>query len=520
MRKLGALYVNEMTKMTRKISILVLAAIMAVVTVGMGALVKITQVNNRQYILYSGAASTREELEESIREAQEQIQDCQSQLENQALGEEERRNLQMQLNDLQVTAERDRLALKYNLAGENPNSYYTAALQDLAVYRQKTAGLESTPSQQLTAEQRSDQEICDLLVKSLEQDSFRLYTDAKIKMIEADDTLSEEEKQIEIDCSELLYQAEPTGQTAGGGGSAYDRAASRIGQYRLSLLNNANLVEDGGKEPLTNQKRAKLEDALAVLTYRLQNGQLPADYESYSYSEMATFAMMSMGVLVLGLLIIILAGSAVSSEMSTGSIKSLIIAPVKRWKILTAKILALLTVSVLGLALWFLTWLVTSGLLFGFGGVDYVFALGGSVCTLPYYLYMAARLLTNLIPLSIYLLLALMLSVVTRNTAAAVGVGMAVTFGGEIVTTVLAQLSAGEWMKFVPFYHLSLESKFFPFGSLEQLLSGYGGDMSMLGMSIPRIANTSLVFSLIYLAALALCMALTAYDSFIRRDIK
>ena len=217
MRKLGALYVNEMTKMTRKISILVLAAIMAVVTVGMGALVKITQVNNRQYILYSGAASTREELEESIREAQEQIQDCQSQLENQALGEEERRNLQMQLNDLQVTAERDRLALKYNLAGENPNSYYTAALQDLAVYRQKTAGLESTPSQQLTAEQRSDQEICDLLVKSLEQDSFRLDTDAKIKMIEADDTLSEEEKQREIDCSELLYQAEPTGQTAGGG---------------------------------------------------------------------------------------------------------------------------------------------------------------------------------------------------------------------------------------------------------------------------------------------------------------
>jgi ABC-2 type transport system permease protein len=114
----------------------------------------------------------------------------------------------------------------------------------------------------------------------------------------------------------------------------------------------------------------------------------------------------------------------------------------------------------------------------------------------------------------VYMSFAFMLSVLTRNTAAAVGISVAGYFGSGIVQGFLAFLPNYEFLKFLPFSNLTLQSRFFPFSNLMQSLS-YGG-FSMGG----TFTYPSLTFSLVYLLVILFCMNYTAMDSFNRRDIK
>jgi len=108
-----------------------------------------------------------------------------------------------------------------------------------------------------------------------------------------------------------------------------------------------------------------------------------------------------------------------------------------------------------------------------------------------------------------YMLFAFMLSTITRNTAASVGISLGVYLGGEVVLAIVNQYLKGEWINFLPFSNLALGTKFFPYSSLNSMMTGVG------------LASTgpSLTFSLCYLVVLCVCMLYIAKDSFCRRDI-
>jgi ABC-2 type transport system permease protein len=153
---------------------------------------------------------------------------------------------------------------------------------------------------------------------------------------------------------------------------------------------------------------------------------------------------------------------AISQEMATGSIKSLIIAPVRRWKIFTAKVLSLVSVSLIATILLYLVMILTHGLMFGFSsGQPYIFASHGQAGALSFAIYQLASLLVRWISVLVFIALALMLSVVTRNTAAAVGISMAIFFGHQLIGSFLMFLPRSEWVKFIPFEHFSLLPRFF-----------------------------------------------------------
>jgi len=122
-----------------------------------------------------------------------------------------------------------------------------------------------------------------------------------------------------------------------------------------------------------------------------------------------------------------------------------------------------------------------------------------------FYLFSFAKLFIGLIEVAFYMVLALMLSTLTRNTAASVGISIGILFGGSIAFTVLSKLLYGEWLKFLPFANFDFASKIFPF------------DPSITTTSS---VTTTLTFSTIYILAAISLLFYIGLDSFNRRDIK
>ena len=140
-------------------------------------------------------------------------------------------------------------------------------------------------------------------------------------------------------------------------------------------------------------------------------------------------------------------------------------------------------------------------------GTPCIYGANGTAYVMNFHLFWLLKILASLIPMLIYMVFTFMLSVITRNTAASVGISISVYFAGSTINNILLLMVKGEWMKFVPFNNLSFESKLFPFENLSTTTSSSG-------------VSTSLAFSLCYIAVLILCMGYTTYDSLCRWDIK
>ena len=108
-----------------------------------------------------------------------------------------------------------------------------------------------------------------------------------------------------------------------------------------------------------------------------------------------------------------------------------------------------------------------------------------------------------------FLLLAMMLSTVARNTAVSVGISIAAYLGGSTVTQIINLFVKSDWIKFVPFNNLGLQNKIF------------SNDMSYTAsaMTNEMLSNTSIKFSLAVLGVCAVIMIVTMFDSFRKRDI-
>ena len=148
----------------------------------------------------------------------------------------------------------------------------------------------------------------------------------------------------------------------------------------------------------------------------------------------------------------ILAGSAISQELSTGLIKSLVISPTKRCKIYVAKLLSLITVGVFSAAVCYVAGILAYGIFFGTGHISpYIYVSSGRALLMNFYLFTFEKLFVGLIPVLFYLVLALMLSTITRNTATSVGISIGIFFGGNVAYSILTGLLTGAWLKFLPF---------------------------------------------------------------------
>ncbi len=191
------------------------------------------------------------------------------------------------------------------------------------------------------------------------------------------------------------------------------------------------------------------------LRYYLSKNLNPNELSGPMFTK--TFAGVG-SVLFLPLLIAVIGSDLVSSEFAEGTVSLLLTRPVARWKILLSKLVAMVVFTTLTLlAAFALSWAI-SGLAFGWSGWGAPtltgFRLGGgtsggfdltSVRILP--LWQDALATWGLAWLSALAVgcVTLLLSVVFRSTAAAMGTMMATLVAGTILSRIASDWDGAKW---------------------------------------------------------------------------
>lgn len=212
------------------------------------------------------------------------------------------------------------------------------------------------------------------------------------------------------------------------------------------------------------------------------------------------------GFLLLPLLVAVLGSDIVSAENAEGTDKLLLTRPVRRWKILTSKLVTLCLFASLTLFVGaLLSYAVTAPVLpaggwdapsfngFQFSGEAFKLE---SVRQLP--LWQDALLAYGLewYALLTVASIALMLSVIFKSSAASIGTMLASLIGGTILTRVSPDWTAGKYL----------------FVSALPLADYYTGQA-------PPYDGMSMTFCIVLLGAWAVGALVVAYGLFVRRDV-
>jgi ABC-2 type transport system permease protein len=273
--------------------------------------------------------------------------------------------------------------------------------------------------------------------------------------------------------------------------------------------------------------RAELQERIARYENRLRRGRINESWARSMRAEMRrlqfyldrdinpeqptaplvvrTFANAA-GFLLLPLLVAVLGSDIVSAENAEGTDKLLLTRPVRRWKILTAKLVTLWLFASLTLLLGAaLSYAVTAPVIPA-GGWDAPsfngFQFGGdtlsveNVRQLP--LWKDALLAYGLewYALLAVASIALMLSVIFKSSAASIGTMLASLIGGTILTRVSPDWTAGKYL----------------FVSALPLADYYTGQA-------PPYEGMSMTFCILLLGAWALGALAVAYTLFLKRDV-
>lgn len=257
----------------------------------------------------------------------------------------------------------------------------------------------------------------------------------------------------------------------------------------------------------------KAEDDIKISEYRLEHNIPPYMTATSVGNTRKIYDYMVGGttMLVLAVMMIIIAGSAISTEISKGTIKFWSFTPNKRWKILLSKLLVSVFILLLMTVLITLVSTVIGNLFFGSKNAQgYLYVSGGTVHNINYILYFLLYNLVGAIDIFMFLLLAMMLSTVTRNTAVAVGVSIATYLGGSTIMQLINLfVKTSDWTKFIPFNNLSLADRIFT------------NDVSYSASTMMKsvLGTNTVAFSLCVLGVSAILMIATMFDSFRKRDI-
>jgi ABC-2 type transport system permease protein len=281
------------------------------------------------------------------------------------------------------------------------------------------------------------------------------------------------------------------------------------------------------RETRNQNWRAELQERIARYENRLRRGRVNESWARSMRAEMRrlqfyldrginpeqptaplvvrTFANAA-GFLLLPLLIAVLGSDIVSAENAEGTDKLLLTRPVRRWKILTAKLITLWMFASLTLLIGaLLAYAVTAPVLpatgwdaptfngFQFSGEQFRIE---EVRQLP--LWQDALIAYGLewYALLTVAAISLMLSVIFKSSAASIGTMLASLIGGTILTRISPDWTAGKYL----------------FVSALPLPDYYTGQA-------PPYDGMSMAFCIALLGVWALGALLVAYTLFIRRDV-
>lgn len=474
--KIFKLFISENIKTWKKFSTKVL---LVIVLLSIMAVLGITKLMQK---LDNNVTYTREVANYNEENLKSQIEYLESELENDSLDEVSKQNIQKQIEQYQ-------LCLDYNIDG-----YGSTWRNDIV-------------EQIVDAKMIDDTEKAEKLVKLLKEDNFNEYIEIQRQLLKESlksKSITEQEYNDEILVLDLKQKYEIGKDEQENTWKNY--AIIEIETNQKSLRTGINQQT---RKVLKAEEKQELEDAIKIDIYRLENN-IPTAEQGSDNNYRMRYEMMAptFVVAVISIVAIIIAGGAISTETSEGTIKFWALTPNKRWKILTAKILSLIFYILIITLISSLLSIIVANVFFNGDGETYLYVQNGQVKEIGNALYTIEYYMVKTIPVIMFALFALMLSVITRNTAVSVSIGIALYMGNGIFMTIINSFVTKDWVRYIPFNNLNLVDKVFPNAG------------KLIDTGVSNFATTSsLGFSMTVLGVCAILMLVTMYDSFNKRDI-
>ncbi|MFA9559005.1 ABC transporter permease [Evansella sp. AB-rgal1] len=254
---------------------------------------------------------------------------------------------------------------------------------------------------------------------------------------------------------------------------------------QISEFENMPMVGSNATRPLREQ--------VVINEYRLENNIPPVESETvwgFMISSPDFTAIASVFVIVI-------AAGIVATEFSTGTIKLLLIRPVKRYKILLSKYIATFLFALLMLVTILVSSFVVGGLLFGFSGMDFPYLVyqGGEVMERNMLLHIFTLYGFNSADMIMMVTFAFMISTVFRSSSLAIGLSLFLLFTGQQLVMLLSQY---DWVKYILFANTNLN----------QYISG-----------VPIVEGMTMAFSLTVLLVYFVCFHAISWVIFHKRDV-
>lgn len=402
----------------------------------------------------------------------------------------------------------------YEFAAQNDinlyKSYWKSDVLSTDLYQNKIEfyNYKSVGEEDLATEKQKDiDSALDLIKNDKYSEYMKLKKDLLKKKLE-EKIIDQKEYDISIKYVELREKYEI--------GKEYNADET----WKESLVQEMEVLESNIKmgadvytgKALSEKDLKNSENIIKMDEYRLEHNMQPYMTNSGVGNTRKIFDYMvsSITMMVVAVMMIIIAGGSISTEVAKGTIKFWSFTPNKRWKILLSKLVVSVFILISTTILVTLVSVVVGNLFFGSQNAQgYLYVSGGNVHVINYVAYAIIYNLIGAIDILMFLLFAMMLSTVARSTAVAVGVSIATYFGGSTIMQIINMFVKSDWIKFIPFNNLSLTSRIFT------------NDVSYSASTMINsiTGNVSVGFSLSVLGVCAILMIVTMFDSFRKRDI-
>ena len=270
------------------------------------------------------------------------------------------------------------------------------------------------------------------------------------------------------------------------------------------ISDNKDVLNSLSNEAQSSESK-KLDEQVKMNLYRLEhNIDIDVNSTMSNSTDGATnfWSAMSMStslISLVGLLVIIIAGSCVANEFSQGTIKFLLINPVKRWKILFSKYFTVITFGYIMIALLFVVMIPFAGIFLGFDSISapYLYISDGNVHEMSPFLHIIKLYLLNSVDVVVMATMAFALSSLFKSSALAIGTGVFCMMGGSTLIQILSMLKQ-DWARYLIFANTNLASIY-------------------EGKSL--FPQHSLTFALVVIAVHMVIFLLTAWDGFTKREV-
>ena len=520
MNKIKALYTNEMIKIFHRPSVIIVAVVAVAISFLFPILLMMAE---GPFEYYSEDTNDRERIESSLKDNEKELLNSGLKTTKQDVTIEvdgKEKTIPMTLyigNDipslLSTKYVYEDLLANYDLEKYPTRKTWLAqiSLVRYCNFEMKRINLEMIPFEERDAAWLKDYDkyaaARDVARKALFEHDYNSYIET-IKYLDPDDYGS----QYTPEMIKRLADTDPNGELGMEDGYFLLYYLSQIQDFQNKL--DAGLEESGTlPRILTEERKEILRNSIKILDYEIEKHNI--------YDEKSTVALTlvyysgKIAGYALLVLLILIAGSSVSQEMATGSIKSLIIAPVKRWKIFTAKLLSIVTCMLVASVILTLCSIIGTGVACGFDKLPpYLYVSGGAVKETPLILGKVILDLVNNIPTFFYAFVAFMISCYTKNTGVSVGTAIGLSLFHEVPAMLQSSDLPQRILDFTPLAGMDIANKLFPYYSLMVA----DADFDMFSLSNSSF-NNPLWFNIVYIIVICFTVLFIAFEQFKKKDI-